>query len=398
MPYFSWKGVDIEGRIHKGKLFAQSSQDLDAVLFKQEIALLRFYPIKQRRIFTTIALDDTIHFFKQISELLSAGVLLPSALLVVCSQITHAQFQAIVDQIVHDIHAGSSFSQALAKHPHVFDSVMVNMVHVGEESSKLATVLAMLAGYLQMRNDFKRGLRTAMLVPSITLLFFTGIAFLIFAFVVPQFAALFEASNQQLPQLTRTMIAISGFVRSNALLYALGLLGFGMMFLKRFFNTPHGKRIQDTILLRLPLIGSLIRQSSLGYFLHAFSMLLQGGMPLLQAMKVAKTTVSNTVLFDNLTLIERDIESGSSLSQAMIYNMAQIFSADTIAIIRVGEESGRLASLLAKAGAVYQTNVQRSLAVIVTLINPLLMVALGAMVTFLIMAVYIPIFNLSHIA
>ncbi len=179
--------------------------------------------------------------------------------------------------------------------------------------------------------------------------------------------------------------------------YLLGLVAFVLIVGYRLLNTPQGKRAKDACMINVPFLGILIHQSSLSYFLHAVSMLLQGGMPLVQAIGVAKATVRNSFLADNITYIEHDIKAGSSLSQAMIHNMAQIFDAQVIAIVRVGEESGRLAPLLARAAGAYQAKVKRNLAWIVTLINPMLMIALGVLITFLIMAVYVPIFNLSNI-
>lgn len=397
MPYFTWKGIDIEGRIHKGKLFAQSAQELDALLFKHEIALLRSTPIRQITIFGSVSLSDKIQFFKQLADLLNSGVLLPDALLVVASQTQQVKFQVIIDKITHKVHAGSSLSQALAQYPLIFDFVMVQMVKVGEESSKLGSILAMLGDYLQMRSDFSRGLRSAMLVPCITLGFFFCITMVIFALIVPQFAAMFQSAGQNLPRITKAMLFMSDFVRSSGMLYLVGIISLGLFIAYRLLKTEKGTYMRDVFVVNIPLIGPLIRESSLSYFLHALSLLLQGGMPLMQAIGVAKATVRNSFLAKNLATIEQAIGAGSSLSQAMIHNMAQIFGAEVIAIVRVGEESGRLAPLLARAASAYQAQVQRTLAWIITMINPLLMITLGVLITFLIMAVYVPIFNLSNI-
>jgi type II secretory pathway component PulF len=397
MPYFSWKGVDIEGSIHKGKLFAQSKEELDALLFKQEIALIGCSQVKQISLLNSISFQDKIQFFKQLGQLLNAGVLLPDALLVATSQAQQIKFQTILSQITQQVHEGNALSQSLANQNNVFDAVMVHMVKVGEESGKLSSILAMLGDYLQMRSDFGKNLRSALLMPSITFAFFFCITLFIFVFIIPQFAHLFQSNNQTLPQITKNMLAISDFVTSQAMVYFLALAGTALLALYRLIKTKNGKCLRDIFVIKIPIFGPLIKENSLGYFLHAVSMLLQGSMPLPQAIQVAKATVSNDFLVSNLTMIEQDILAGSSLSQAMIHNMAQIFDAPIIAMIRVGEESGRLASLLGKAGHFYQSKVHKTLAWIVTIINPLLMIALGALITFLIVAVYVPIFNLSDI-
>jgi type II secretory pathway component PulF len=345
-----------------------------------------------------VPLDDKIQFFKQLADLLNSGVLLPDALLVVASQTQRVQFQTVIDTITQHVHAGNPLSHVLGQYPSIFDPIMVQMVKVGEESSKLGIVLAMLGDYLQMRSDFERGLRSALLVPAITFGFFFCITMLIFVLIVPQFASMFQSANQDIPKITKSMIYMSDFAQSQGMVYLLALLSLGLCIIRRLLKTEKGKRLQDVCIINVPIIGALMSQSSLGYFLHAVSMLLQGGMPLPQAIGVAKATVHNSFLADNITMIEHNIQAGSSLSQAMIHNMAQIFSAQVIAIVRVEEESGRLAPLLGRAASVYQAKVRRSLSLIVTMINPLLMIALGVLITFLIMAVYVPIFNLSNIA
>lgn len=397
MPYFTWKGVDIEGRMHKGKLFAQSTQELDALLLKQEIALLHSAPVRYMKVFGSISLDDRIQFFKQLADLLNSGVLLPDALLVIASQMRHAQFQEVISHIIQEVYSGKALSQALNNHTLIFDQVMMQMVKVGEESGKLGATLTLLTDYLQMRSDFGRSLRSALLVPMITICFFFCISLFIFICIVPQFAAMFQSVHQDLPRVTQVMLNISDFMQSQGMVYLMGIISLFLFIIYRLLKAEKGRNIRDVLVINIPLIGTLIRQKSLGYFLHAVSMLLQGGMPLLQAIKVAKATVHNSFLSDNLKSIEQDIEAGSSLSQAMIYNMVQIFDAQVIAIVRVGEESGRLAPLLARAASVYQAIVQRTLTWIVTMINPLVMIILGILITFLIMAVYIPIFNLSNI-
>ncbi|MCX5921750.1 MAG: type II secretion system F family protein [Candidatus Dependentiae bacterium] len=398
MPYFTWQGIDIIGQIHKGKLFARSKEELDTLLFKQEIALLSCSPVKQWSLFSrSVKVSLKIQLFKQLSELLSAGVLLPDALLIISSQTEHARFQEVIDSITQKVHEGSSLSQSLSCYPRVFDQVMVQMVHVGEESGRLVAALTMLSDYLQMGHDFRRRLRSAAMVPMFTFSFFCFVALLIIMVIMPRFIGMFQSVKQELPYVTQVMISMSSFLRSRYMMLLVGA-GFLVGFVMRLYaQTARGSWQWDRFLLTVPWVGFLIKQSSLAYFLHALAMLLNGGMQLVPALALAQQTISNKVIHYYIGIIEREVEAGSSLSQAMLHDPAQLFGPDSIAIVRVGEESGRLSTLLSRAAVAYQDRVKRSLKIITAMINPLLMIVLGLLITFLIFSVYLPVFHLSDI-
>lgn len=394
MPQYTWSGVDITGRMHTGKLYARSAQELDKLLFKQEIALLQAKPIFS--LFNkTVAIQHKIEFFRQLSQLLNSGVLLPDALVVVGSQTYHPGFQDIIAHIAQDVQEGNSFSWAMAKHPGIFDNLMVNMMQAGQESGNIVQALIMLADYLQEASDFNKKLTSALAMPVITFIFFCVIAALIFMVVMPQFVTMFGSINQ-LPTITIVMINISNFVRSWRAVLALVAVA-SLMVAARIYVKTTGQYVWDALVLRLPVVGTIIRQSSLSYFLHAVAMLLAGGVQLLPAIKIAKGTVSNRALKKHITFIEQDIEAGRSLSQAMLYDSGQIFDAHVMAVMRVGEESGQLVPLLNRAAQSYQVAVQRSIMFMTMLINPLLMIILGLFVALLIFAVYVPIFNMSNV-
>lgn len=397
MPYYKWSGIDITGSIHKGRLFARSKEELDALLFKQEIALLNCSPVRQIWLQKKVSLDLKIQFFKTLAEMLGSGVLVPEALIIVCAQTPHAFFQEIIASIAQDVQEGSSLSQALAKYPHIFDTMMVNMTSVGEESGRLAACLTLLSDYMQMMEDFKKRLWTSMLVPICTFIFFCIVAVIIFIFVIPHFTQMFDSAKQQLPTSTKIIISMSNFLRSHVALYFFGAVIAGLFIAWRLTKTAAGKLYIDAFMLKLPWIGNIIQEANLGYYLHAIAMLLHGGIQLRPALSIAKQTVNNTVIRKQLDIIEHEVDAGSSLSQAMIYEPDQMFNAEIIAAVRAGEETGRLFSVLSRSAQLYQEKVKRSISFITLLINPLLMLILGLLIAFLIFAIYMPIFNLSQV-
>jgi type IV pilus assembly protein PilC len=397
MPYYSWTGIDLKGQLHKGQLFARTPVELDALLIKHEIALLNCKQKKQFLAFAKINLLHKIQFFRQLYQMINCGVLLPDSLMVVGSQMHHVGFQQIISQLAQDICQGQALSQAMGKYPEVFDTIMVKMIQAGEESGSLNNSLNMLCEYLDARHEFNKRLRSALMVPIISFGFFCLIALVIFIFIVPQFMEMFQAVNKELPLVTQYMLMISDTLRSKYAFVLAGFLALMIIISSRAIKSGPSKYAWDSFIIKTPLIGILIKESSLSYFLHAVSMLLAGGMQLLPAMKIAKQTVSSSVLRSQLDYIEQEIEAGSSLSQAMMHDRLQIFSAEIVSIVRVAEESGQLSPLLARAAYSMQEQVKRMIAVLTILINPLLMLVLGLLITFLIFAVYLPIFNLSSV-
>lgn len=397
MPYYSWTGIDLKGQLHKGQLFAQTAQELDAFLIKQEIALLKCKPKKKFITFTKVSLSYKIQFFRQLHQMINCGVLLPDSLIVVGSQMNQANFQEVISSITQDICEGKTLSQSISQYPHIFDVIMIKMIQAGEESGRLNNALTMLCDYLETRYEFNKRLRSALMVPAVSFAFFCLIAFIIFIFIVPQFIEMFQAVNKELPLVTQYMLMISNTLRSK---YAVALIGFlvGMIVIaSRAIKKGPSKFVWDSFIIKLPLIGTLIKESSLSYFLHAVSMLLTGGMQLLPAMKIAKQTVNSTVLGAQLDYIQQEVEEGNSLSQAMMHEKLQIFSPQIISIVRVAEESSQLNQLLGRAAHSMQEHVKRIIATLTVLINPLLMLVLGLLITFLIFAIYLPIFNLSNV-
>lgn len=398
MAYFTWKGIDLAGKIHKGKLFARSAAELDALLLKQEIALLSCATAKNLFLSKrSITQSQKIQFFKQCAQLLDAGVLLPDALTVIYSQTHHSQWHMILAGITNSVHEGSSLSQALEMHTAVFDSVMINMIHVGQESGHLIESLTLLGDYLTTKHEFGKSIRSAAMVPLITLGFFAIIAMAIFVFIIPHFIEMFQSVKQELPAVTRMMIASSDFFRSRYLLLVIACVAISIMVIRYFIKTKQGAFVWDSFLLRMPCVGFLTMQSSLANFLQAMAMLTGGGMHIVPALCVAKGMIGNKRIKYHIEIIEKEVQAGSSLSQAMVHEPGQIFGAHAIAIINVGQESGRLTVLLNQTARMYQENIKKNIAMLTMLINPLLMIILGLLITFLVFAVYLPVFNLSNV-
>lgn len=394
MPYYKWQGIDLAGQTHSGKLFAKDVADLDRMLFKQDIAILRALPL-QVHSWLPITMNHKIDLLRHLDELLKAGVLLPEALVIVACQPQHAVMYPVLQSLAKDVCEGRSLPDALRKHPKIFDSVTMHMVAAGVESGQLPKALGALTYHLEIMNKFHKKLQGALLMPVCTFIFFGFVSLIILVFIIPQYVSMFGAVNQALPPLTIALITVSNFVSTYGLLL-IGVIGALFLFAFLYVKTERGKRLYDSALLQVPYVGGLVIQSTASNFLHAVSLLLLHGVPLVCALKIAGNTIGNTSIAQSVKDMTKQVEGGSSLSRAMMHDANNIFGDDIITIVHVGEESGQMGALLAQAAGAYQDRVKRSLHFITTIAQPLLMIILGLLITCLIFAIYMPIFNLSQ--
>lgn len=399
MPYFKWRGVDLFGTMRSGKMFARSPQDIDNLLLNDRLISLVDVVEAHPWIFLhgNVSTRQKVDFFRQLSLLLNAGILLPEALDIVMHQFEDLSFQEVVHGIASDVQEGNSLSDGLKKYPTVFSNVVVQMAQVSVESGRTAFVLEVLSRYLETMHSFKRKLKSAAFLPFFTFIFFIVVAIVIFTFVVPRFQDVFASMNQELPYITSLVISVSTFVRSPAFFILMGAF-LGLMFLAcKLSNGNEIRRILDRFMLKVPLVGRLVIDSSWVCFLQSLSMLLSSGMHVVVALRIAQNVVSNSELHERVSQLVTEVEAGNSLSDAMAQDPDQSFGYDIIALVRVGQESGKLASMLEKASLLYQEKVDRLLTIFTTLFQPLLMIIMGMLITLLIFAVYLPVLQLGAV-
>jgi len=393
MPYYSWSGVNIFGDVKKGKVFARSDEDLDKMLFARNIALIKHKNLKIPRFWGKIASDDKIHFFRQLGVLLNSGVRLPDALMILCDQAKHVRLKELIFNIELDILQGLSLSEVLAKYPDIFDDLMAQIVKVGQESGGLGASLVQLSDYLEEKQVFYKKIKSASMLPAITLGFFLFITFVIFAFVVPKFAEVFASIGKELPALTRYILGVSNFLRSSMFIVLLLSAILFLLLLRKYTKFPALKKVSD----KMGLAIGVYRETFLVNFLRSISMMLKGGVRLVPAIHIASSSIKNDTIKLCVEKLEYDVYAGSSLSQSMIDYGGKLFPQDLVAIVKVGEETGKLGVMLDKAADMYRQKISRSILFFTTIFQPLLMIMLGLLITLLIFAIYIPIFGLASI-
>lgn len=396
MPYFQWRGVDIVGTIKTGKTFARSADHLDSLLFKRQIALMFFKQQSDRMLHMPISLMSKAAFFRQLSVLVSAGVLLPDALTIVSEQIANRELQEVVHTISLSVQEGVSLSEALSEYPQLFDAVVVQLVKAGEDAGNLSHALDALSDHLQVAHDFYARLRAALLLPLLTVLFFVCIALVIFIVVIPRFKDLFASMHAQVPAFTKFLLRVSIFIRS--WYFPILLMVVGASILAIWFSRKHYSVWWGKMVLRLPFIGPIYCKRFVAYLFESTGLLLAGGVRLVPALTIVKDSLRNPVLQEYVNLVNEEIKAGHSLSEAIEAHCDELCTPDLVAMIQVGEESGRLPFMLSRAAAVCHEQVRRSLNNITMMAQPLLMIILGLLVTGLIFSIYIPILHISQVA
>lgn len=402
MEKYLWKGIDKSGENKKGIIFAQSKEHVSNLLLEQGVALLdckleRESFFKKINFSRKVSLEQKVFFFNQLAALIESGVELLKALRIVCRQIESKKFKNIILQVIDDVASGTSFSTSLEKFQDIFSTYIIYVIRSGEHSGRLGFALKSLGNYLNERLILKNKFKKAALLPSITL----GFAFLIiwgvFVFVVPQFESLFTSMEKEIPASTKFVMKISNFLRSNKFL--IFLLGFFLIifFLRVLLQQENVKKIKDKFLLKIYLLNKIFLISDLISFLQSLSMFLSTGINLSSALEFSVNTVQNSYLKEKVFQLKEHVTQGKSFEESLTLIGTSFFPENLVAVVSVGEQTGNLDVMLQKAASFFQEDLNNSLQFILTIFQPVLMVLIGLLVAFLMLAVYMPIFNMASL-
>ena len=394
MPYFKWVGVDIVGTTKRGKQAAHSSQDLSEKLLQRGIALLHGNIVYAPSFFWPINAKAKGDLFQQKAKLLRAGLLLPKVLEIAAQQSHNPIVYDMLFNVSRDIQQGISFSKALEKHNKLCDPIVMVMLSAGHESGNVISAVENVALYFYKQHAFNKSVRSALAMPFLTLLFFIGISFFIFVFIIPRFADMFSSLQQELPPLTRSMITLSDFIRSFSMVYVVS--GLAITFcVVHYYCKNMGKKMLDTVVARMPFIGVVVWQYHMSQALQALSLLVNSGVTLVTALKVVSDSVEHSMVKSQLIVLHDDVASGQLLSNAMA--ITGVFLPEIIALMHIGEETGTVGQSLEHAALVYNDRLEEQLRRFVFFLQPTVIILLGFLVTTLIFAVYLPIMQLSHV-
>jgi type IV pilus assembly protein PilC len=410
VPVFEYEVADRAGALSRGRAEADNPGDL-IVRFREQgrlVLAIRLAAVDSpfanlavgeslksalRRLTSGVGLGTLVLFTGQLAAMLGGGLHLVRILTSLAAETTNQKFRAVLNSVRDSITAGSSFADALGQFPHVFDRLYVSVVRAGEISGSLPGVLDTLTVYLEKTAALRRKVLGAIAYPAVILTVALAVVFIMVVKIVPIFEGVYARTNATLPAPTRTLMWVSGLVRSYTFsVFLLGLCALVAFYL--FLQTAGGRRIVDRVKLGLPLFGPLIRKAIMARVCRTLAVLLNSGIPLIEAMETVSRVAGNRVIELALTGATRRMRDGGTIS-ATLRETGQ-FPAMVIQLVATGEESGTLPTMLGKAALYYEQQVDNTVATLSTLIEPVMIVIMGAIAGSVIFALYLPIFTLGQ--
>jgi type IV pilus assembly protein PilC len=294
------------------------------------------------------------------------------------------------------VESGATFADALKKHPKIFDNLYVNMVAAGEAGGILDTILQRLAAYMEKFAKIKRQIKSAMIYPSVILFVAVAVVALLLVIVVPMLGNMFKEAGQVLPLPTRIVMAVSDFLKGWGGLTTIAVMIGSIVGIKQFRKTENGLRMTDAIALKLPVAGTLIQRVSVAKFTRTLGTLMTSGVPILEGLLIVSRTAGNKVVEDSIVTTRQSVSEGKTLAEPLA--KAKVFPAMVVQMIAVGEATGALDNMLNKIADFYDDEVDSAVAALTSMLEPMLMIFLGVTVGFVIVAMYMPIFQMGSLA
>lgn len=401
MPVYIYRGRNIRtNESVSGERFSSSSQALAAVLRREQIApssirektgssLSLSFKRKKKVKQAEIAI-----FTRQFSVMLNAGMPLVQGLDAVAQQHPNPTFREVLTQVRSDVEGGSTLSAALARHPKVFDNLYTNMVAAGETGGILDTILQRLSTFIEKIVKLKSAVRSAMIYPTVILTVAIGVVIIILWKVVPVFRTLFAGFDVDLPFLTRVVIAVSEIVEQLAL-PLFGLIIAGVIGFRYYYQTEKGRYNVDRILLKIPVLGNILRKIGVARFTRTLATLLTSGVPILEGLDITAKTSGNAILEETIRRLRQRIEEGGNMADPM--RESGFFPPMVTQMVSVGESTGEIDTMLIKVADFYEEEVDTVVANLLTILEPILMVFLGVIVGGIVIAMYLPLFKLIKV-
>ncbi|MEY3000239.1 MAG: hypothetical protein RL648_453 [Verrucomicrobiota bacterium] len=339
-----------------------------------------------------VKLEQLTVFTQQLASMLDAGLPLVSALDALQDQTELPVFREIIRQMRQDVSGGTAFSEAVAKFPKAFPRLFVPMIEAGEASGSLSKLLGKVASYFEETLKLTKKVKSAMTYPVAVILLAIGLVQVLLIFVIPVFAEMFSSFGKELPKPTQILIGLSEFLQSYILHLLAGLVA-AVFALRRFNQTPRGRIIKDQVLFRIPVIGKLIQKIAVSRFCRTYAILLHSGVPILRALEIVSNASGNTYIENACRQIQRTISQGGQLSDELA--KTAYFPPAVMHMARAGEQTGNVDGMMNKIADFYDAEIDSTVESLSTLMEPALIVFLGVVIGSIVMAMFLPIFNLA---
>ena len=396
MPVYTYKGTNRAGNSVSGEATATSKADLQNQLKRQNITPTKMSEKGKEFNLPTfgggVNSKELAIFTRQFSVMIDAGLPLVQCLEILAGQQENKTFQKVLAATRASVEGGATLSAAMRQHPKVFDALYVNMVEAGETGGILDTILQRLSTYIEKNVKLKRAVQSASIYPIGVMTIAGGVVTLLLWKVVPIFATLFAGLGVDLPLPTKIVIALSNFIGSIfGFLIVVGIAG-GIVGLKVWYGTEQGRFALDTIILKLPIIGILMRKIAVARFTRTLGTLIASGVPILEGLEITARTAGNAVVERSLMKVRRSLEEGKSLTEPL--KESDVFPGMVTQMISVGEQTGAMDAMLQKIADFYEEEVDAAVKDLLTALEPIMIVFLGVVVGGVVISMYMPLFSL----
>jgi type IV pilus assembly protein PilC len=395
MPSYEWKGRDRDGNPQTGVLIGDSKDTVIAALRRQQIVVTtvkeKGKEIALPKFGGGIRSKDIAIFTRQFSVMIDAGLPLVQCLDILGQQQENKSFQKVILQVRQDVEAGSSLAEAMRKHPQAFDDLYVNMVAAGEAGGILDTILQRLAAYIEKSVKLKSQVRSALVYPVAVITIAIIVVYIILWKVIPVFASLFEGLGTQLPFLTQVIVNISRFIGNFWWLILLVVVG-TIIAVRQYYQTDAGRYQIDKLLLKMPVIGGLLRKIAVARFCRTLATLLSSGVAILESLDITARTAGNAVLEEAILQVRKEVEEGKNLAEPLA--RTEQFPPMVCQMIGVGEQTGAMDTMLSKIADFYEDEVDSAIEGMMALLEPVMIAFLGVIIGVIVVAMYLPMFSL----
>jgi type IV pilus assembly protein PilC len=397
MAEFVWEARARTGELRKGLMEAESEDAVNQRLRGQQLSPTKVKK-KAREISlqlgTGVGTKDLVTFTRLFATMIDAGLPIVQCLDILQGQTDNKHFAVILRDVKSNVEQGATFSDSLRRHPKVFDHLYVNLVQAGEVGGILDTILNRLAVYIEKAMKLKRQVRGALAYPSIVVVVFVLVLTILLVFVIPGFETMFKdfGAKDELPALTKMVMAVSrGFV-NNGVFLLLGLIGLivGFVYANRL---PKGRKVIHSTLLRLPILGDVLRKIAVARFTRTLGTLLSSGVPILDAMEIVAKTAGNVIIEEAIMYARIKISEGKNMAQPL--TETAVFPSMVVQMVGVGEQTGALDTMLNKIADFYEEEVDVAVSALTSMIEPAMMVLVGGTVGVVLISMYLPIFSIA---
>lgn len=392
---FVYKAKDVGGKIVEGYIDALTQNEAYSKLRAQKLSVINISQVSKKLKGGKVKPKDIVIFSRQLSTLVSSGVPIIQSLSILCEQAENKNFVRVISEIKKDIEGGLSISDAMAKHPKVFSELYVSMIKAGEVGGILDTILDRLSTYLESASALRDKVKSALMYPTIVGGIAVIITIFLIVFVIPIFKNIFTGFGAELPFMTRIVIGVSDFIKTK-IVYILVFTGGLVYFYKRYSKTEKGRKKIDAILLKLPVFGIILKKVAIAKFSRTLGTLIKSGVPILQALETVAKTSGNKVIEEIIINSMQSIREGGKISEPL--KKSDVFPSMVVQMIAVGEETGSLDNMLFKIADFYDQEVDSAVKGLTSMIEPIVMVFMGVVIGFIVIAMFIPMFQMGDIA